>query len=132
MKNTLLLFVLLISFFSYSQTSNLSMIDYVEVLNNNKTEALFYYQNNWEQLRIKAIKQGYIESYNLLETKSTPKTPYSFILITTYKNKALYNASENNFEKLIKQSGGIKLMNHKKPKDFRKVILHNDAVKHWN
>jgi hypothetical protein len=108
------------------------MIDYVEVLNNNKSEALYYYQNNWEQLRIKAIEKGYIKSYLLLETKPTEKTPYHFMLITTYKNNLQYNASETNFNILIRESGGLKLMNDKKPGDFRKVILHNDAIKHWN
>ncbi|PWH84545.1 hypothetical protein DIS18_01400 [Algibacter marinivivus] len=108
------------------------MIDYVQVLNNNKAEALFYYQNNWEQLRIKAIEKGYIDSYQLLETQPTEETPYSFMLITTYKSKLQYHASEANFNMLIEASDGLKLMNEKQPGDFRKVILHNDAVKHLN
>lgn len=132
MKHIILFAILLSSYTGISQqTTHISMIDYVQVLNENKAEALFYYQNNWQQLRIKALKKGYIESYQLLETKPTTGTPYTFMLITTYKNKAQYEASEKNFQKLIDASNGLKLLNNKKPTAFRKIILHNDAVKHW-
>lgn len=132
MKRIITYFLLIIVSWSYAQTKKLSMIDYVQVLNNNKAEALFYYQNNWERLRIKAIEKGYIDSYQLLETQPTAETPYSFMLITTYKSKLQYHASEANFNMLIEASDGLKLMNDKKPGDFRKVILHNDEVKHLN
>ncbi|WP_298338512.1 hypothetical protein [uncultured Algibacter sp.] len=132
MKKLIVLFFVLITALGFSQTEKISMIDYVEVLNNNKAEALFYYQNNWEQLRIKAVEKGYIDSYQLLETQPTKEAPYSFMLITTYKSKLQYHASEANFNMLIEASEGLKLMNDKKPRDFRKVILHNDAVKHLN
>ena len=132
MKNLLFIVLICFSVSGFTQSEHISMIDYVEVLNNNKAEALFYYQNNWEQLRIKAIEKDYIENYQLLETQPTENTAYSFILITTYKSKLQYYASEANFNKLIEESDGLKLMNEKKPGDFRKVILHNDAVKHWN
>ncbi|WP_245925555.1 hypothetical protein [Algibacter marinivivus] len=132
MKRIITFLLVIIVSWSYAQTEKISMIDYVQVLNNNKAEALFYYQNNWEQLRIKAIEKGYIDSYQLLETQPTEETPYSFMLITTYKSKLQYHASEANFNMLIEASDGLKLMNEKQPGDFRKVILHNDAVKHLN
>ncbi len=72
------------------------MIDYLEVLNNNKEEAFFYYQNNWEQLRLKAIEKRFIDTYQILEIIPTSKAPFSFILMTTYTNKSKYNASESN------------------------------------
>ncbi|WP_244462150.1 hypothetical protein [Wocania ichthyoenteri] len=89
---------------SSQQSTHISMIDYVQILNENKAETLFYYQNNWQQLRIKALEKDYIESYQLLETTPTVKTPYTFMLITTYKNKAQYEASEKNFQELIDAS----------------------------
>ncbi|WP_298551185.1 hypothetical protein [uncultured Algibacter sp.] len=58
--------------------------------------------------------------------------PYRFILITTYKSKLQHHASEANFNMLIEASDGLKLMNEKKPNDFRKAIFHNDKVKHLN
>ncbi|WP_142783634.1 hypothetical protein [Changchengzhania lutea] len=106
------------------------MIDYVQVLNDNNAEALFYYQNNWQALRIQAVEKGYISGYQLLETIPNETSPFSFILITTYKNQDQYNASEDNFQQLIESSDGLKLLNSKKPTDFRKVVMHNDMVKH--
>ncbi|WP_341216455.1 hypothetical protein, partial [uncultured Wocania sp.] len=126
MKKIILLIALL-SFYigSSQQSTHISMIDYVQILNQNKAETLFYYQNNWQQLRIKALEKDYIESYQLLETIPTVKTPYTFILITTYKNKAQYEASEKNFQELIDASNGLKLLNSKKPSEFRKVVFQN-------
>lgn len=132
MKTKLVIYLFCVSFFSFSQTDHISMIDYVQVLNGNKTEALYYYQNNWEQLRKKAKKKNFIESYRLLETKPTEDMPYTFILITTFKNKKQYEFRESNFQTLIDNRGELKLMNDKTPADFRKVIFHNDAVMHWN
>lgn len=133
MKKIILLIALL-SFYigSSQQSTHISMIDYVQILNQNKAETLFYYQNNWQQLRIKALEKDYIESYQLLETIPTVKTPYTFMLITTYKNKTQYEASEKNFQELIDASNGLKLLNSKKPSEFRKVVFQNDTVKHWN
>lgn len=132
MKIKLFICFVCVSFFSFCQTEEVSIIDYVQVVNKNKAETLYYYQNNWEQLRIKALEKGYIKNYNLLETKPTQETPYTFILITTYKNKAQYEASETNFQEIINNSGGLKLLNSKTPPEFRKVILNNDHVIHWN
>ncbi|MFD1615271.1 hypothetical protein [Gelatiniphilus marinus] len=133
MKKPIFITILLSFYFATSQpSSSVSIIDFVQVLNKNKAEALFYYQNNWLQLRIKALEKGYIASYQLLETQPTAKTPYTFMLITTYKNNAQYKASETHFNGLIAASDGLKLLNEKKPNTFRKVILNHDAVKHWH
>ncbi|MCF7561293.1 hypothetical protein L3X39_11660 [Sabulilitoribacter multivorans] len=132
MKKCVFILLVFTSLISFGQTEKVSMIDYVEVLNGNKEEALFYYQNNWEQLRKKAIAKGYIDSHQLLETVPTAETPFTFILITTYKNKRQYDNSETHFQELIEERGELKLLNSKKPPEFRKVILHNDSVLHWN
>ena len=114
------------------ENEHISILNFIEVLNNNKAETLFYYKNNWQQLRIKALEKGYIESYKLLETEPTNKTTYQFILITTYANMDQYNKSEERFQELINKSGGLKLLNKKKPSDFRKLIFANDKVIHLN
>ena len=132
MKQNIFILLTCFAITSYGQTKSISTIDYVQVLNENKSEVLFYYQNNWQQLRIKALEKGYIKSYQLLETIPTKETPYSFILITTYPNSEKHEASEINFQKLIEASDGLKLLNAKKPNEFRKVIQYNEAVKHWN
>lgn len=109
------------------KNEKISTIDFVKIVNNNKKEVVFYYQNNWEVLRKMAIKKGYIDSYQLLETKPTKDAPFSFMLITTYKNKAQFDKREPHFQELIKAKGKLKLLNNKKPREFRKVIFGKDT-----
>jgi len=110
----------------------LTTIEFVQVVNNNKEEALFYFQNNWKVLRDKAIEQNYIHSYQLLETPASDEAPFQIMLITTYQNKAQYDLREDHFQELIKERGGLKLLNDKKPKEFRKSLFSKDMVRHWN
>ena len=109
------------------KNEKISTIDFVKIVNNNKKEVVFYYQNNWEVLRKMAVKKGYIDSYQLLETKPTKDAPFSFMLITTYKNKAQFDKRESHFQELIKAKGKLKLLNNKKPGEFRKVIFGKDT-----
>ena len=106
-----------------------SSIDFVAVINDNYAETLYYYKNNWKVLREAALKKNYIDGYNLLEIEPTDATPYNFILITTYANQEQYNNREAHFEELIKAAGGLKLLNDKKPEDFRAFIHGQDSVK---
>ena len=116
---------------SIAQTNTkISTLDFVQVLNENKDEAIFYYENNWKQLRIRAVEEGYISTFQLLESPLHESEPFQIILMTTYDNVAQYEKSEENFQKLIKEQGGLKLMNDKKPGDFRKVLFSRTNVKH--
>jgi len=118
---------------SYGQANEkITTIEFVEILNNNKNEALFYFQNNWKVLRDKATAKNYIQSYQLLETQKSDDAPFQIILMTTYQNKKQYDQREKHFQELIKQSGGLKLLNDKKPTEFRKSLFSKDSVKHWN
>ena len=113
---------------SFAQkNTKISTIDFVQVINNNKKEVVFYYQNNWEVLRKMAVQKNYIDSYQLLETKPTKEAPFSFMLITTYKNKKQFAKREKHFQELIKAKGALKLLNSKKPGEFRKVIFGKDT-----
>lgn len=108
----------------------ISTMDFVEVLNGNLEETLFYYDKNWKTLRKRAIEKNYILSYELLQTPLTENSSVQVILITTYKNKEQYESREENFRKLIESSGGLKLLNDKKPNEFRKVVFNKEQVKH--
>lgn len=122
----LIIFIFTSSIYSQENTK-ISTLDFVQILNNNKKEVLYYYQNNWEILRKKAIKKNYILSYQLLETTPTNEAPFTFILITTYRNKVQFSKREFHFEELIKANGKLKLLNHKKPAEFRKTIFGKDV-----
>ena len=51
MKKILLLITLAFSYVGFGQIDDrLTTIEFVEVLNNNKKEALYYFNNNWKAI----------------------------------------------------------------------------------
>lgn len=105
----------------------ISSMDFIQVQNGLKAEALYFYQNNWKKLRVAALEKGYIESYLLLQTEPSPDAPFDIVLVTTYPNDAQFQAREENFAELIKARGPVKLLNERKPNEFRKRIFDKDA-----
>ena len=112
--------------------SKISTMDFVQILNENREEALYYFQNNWKALREMAISRGYIHSFDVLETPASADAPFELILITTYKNKEQYDAREEHFRELIDEKGELDLMNDKKPGEFRKTLFNKEDVTHWH
>ena len=112
------------------QNEMISTIDFVEILNSNKAEAQHYYQNNWQELRKMAVNEGYIDSYQLLETPYSEEAPFHMILITTYLNKEQYDKREDHFRELIEKKGELNLLNEKKPSEFRNTVFSKEMVAH--
>ena len=83
------------------EAEKVSTIDFVQILNHNKKEALFYYENNWKVLRDKALEKEYIHSYQLLETPVSADEPFQLMLITTYANEDQHELAEERFDELI-------------------------------
>ena len=118
---------------SYGQQDDkISTIDFVQILNDNKEEAIYYFQNNWKVLRNMAIKKDYIHSFQILEVPISEGDPFQLMLITTYMNEEQYKLREEHFTELIKEKGVLKLMNDKEPADFRKTLFNKEMVRHWN
>ena len=133
MKYLLIVFILSVSTLCYGQQNErISTIDFVQILNENKSEAVYYFQSNWKVLREAALKKGYIHSFQVLETPFTENAPFHMMLITTYGNKEKYELREENFRELINERGELKLMNAKKPNEFRKTIFSKEVVRHWD
>ena len=133
MRTLLLAILFNICLTSYGQTNEkISTIDFVQIVNNNKEEALYYYQNNWQILRNMAVEKNYIHSYQILEAPFSDTEPFQLMLITTYLNKVQYEQREEHFAELIKEKGELKLMNDKKPNEFRKTLFNKEMVRHWN
>ena len=130
MRTALLLLFTAMTLSSIAQESKLSTIEFVQILNNNKEEAVFYFENNWAALRDRAIENGYISSYQLLETPTSVDQPFQIMLVTTYSNEQQYRDREKHFEQLINTSGGLKLLNDKQPGDFRKSLFSKQRVQH--
>ncbi|WP_394970535.1 hypothetical protein [uncultured Croceitalea sp.] len=128
-----LLFTILLSFCSFAQgqqNDKISTIEFVQIVNSNKEEAIFYFQNNWGILRKMAVERNYIHSYELLETPVSEKGPFQLMLMTTYLNEKQYKLREEHFEALINEKGSLKLLNDKKPSEFRKSLFSKTSIHH--
>ena len=133
MKHLILVFLLSTFTLCFGQQNEaITTIDFVQILNENESEAKYYFQNNWKALRESAIKKDYIISFQMLETPFTNDAPFHLMLITTYKNREQYNLRESNFGELINKMGELKLMNEKKPGEFRKTVFSKELVRHWD
>lgn len=125
--------ILLLSISSFSQQNEkISTIDFVEILNNNYKEATYYFHNNWKVLREMAIEKDYIKSFQVFEAPANEGENFEILLITTYTNLEQYNKREEHFQELIKEKGELKLLNSKKPNEFRKTQFSKEKVKQWN
>ena len=114
------------------ENEKISLMTFIQTLNGNHEEAIFYYQNNRKIIGEMALKKGYIESFQILETPYSEDAPFHIILITTFKNKEEYDNREKGYNELIKEKGHLELMNDKKPDEFRKVLFKKRMVKHLN
>lgn len=130
MKKLFTLLCCLCVYLGNCQNTRVTSVDFVQVLNDNIEETIYYYQNNWKVLRELAIKDDYISSFEFLQTEWTEEQPFHFMLITTYANEEQFEKREENFEKLIEQLDGRKLLNRKQPREFRKILFSKEKSKH--
>ena len=133
MKNLLLSILLVCCTLAYCQQYELiSTLDFVQFINGNTEETHFYHQNNRIKLREAALEMVYIHCYEILETVPNDEAPFHLILVTTYANSNTYKKREDLFGELIEQKGELKLLNGKKPTEFRKNVYNKEMVGHWN
>ena len=132
MRRIIFLILLSICSIGYGQQDDkISTIDFVQILDDNRKETIYYFQNNWKVLRNMALKKGYIDSYQFLEVSVSLDQPFQLMLITTYLNEEQYNLREDHFAELIKENGELKLLNDKKPGEFRKTLFSKEKVRHF-
>jgi hypothetical protein len=133
MKVITLFTICLISFSAFGQSSEkISTMDFIQIQQDYRKEALFFYKNNWKKLREDAIKKGYIDSFLLLETEASEEAPFHIVLITTYLDSKQYQAREKNFAQLMQSSKGPKLLNSVSPEVFRKKLFSKQKVYSFN
>ena len=125
MKLILFFWLLLMAKCCFAQ--EISTIDFVQVLEDNEKEAIYYYKHNWEVLREMAQDKGYIQSYQFLKTEYTEEAPFHLMLVTTYANEKQYEIRELHFAEVIKEKGSLELMNNKKPDEFRRTLFSKEA-----
>ena len=132
LRTAVLVIFLLYSLCCFSQRDErVSVIEFVQVIDNQIEETVFYYENNWKQLREVALARGYIESYQLVEIPYSEELPAHFMLLTNFENQAQYDLAEKNFGELIKERGDLKLLNEKEPNEFKKNIISQVSIKNY-
>lgn len=101
------------------------LMDFVKIKNGKRDEAMFFYENNWKIYREAALKQGIIQSYEIVEIAPNESNQFDLILITRYKNEEQHKNSEKNFEPILKEirPNGAMLKNDLKPDDFRQNLF---------
>lgn len=100
-------------------------IDFVKVVEGRRQEAIYFYENNWKIYRDEALRRGIIDSYELVEASSEKNPDFDLMLVTRYRGKEQHDASEKNFEPILKElrPNGPKLLNSHKPEAFRKNVF---------
>lgn len=111
-----------------SQDDEISTVDFIQIIDDQRDEAIYYYQNNWQILRDQAVEKGFISSYQFYETPFSEEAPFHIILITTYSDRKQYEKREENFGELIKANGPLKLLNDLQPGSFRKTLFSKEEV----
>ena len=123
MKYPLTLLFTLTMLISNGQDQRISTFEFVEILANNREEAVYYFENNWKVLREMALERDYLVSYDLLETNYADDTPFHLVLQTTYANQEQFAQREERFSLLISELGPLNLLNELKPADFRASVF---------
>jgi len=130
MSRLLLVVILFSSTLSFGQgAKTIMIIDFVQIINDKKDEALFFYENNWKVYRALALKKGFINSYRFLTTKRDSAANFDFMLITEYVDSLQFQKSEERFQKIIKDTNpnGPKLLNDLRPSDFRRNLFFKEG-----
>lgn len=109
-----------------------STVDYVQIKKGLEAEALFYYRNNWLQLRKIAKAKGYIDSFAMIETKRSNALPFDLMLITTYTDNEQFDLREKHFRDVMQSLDGLKLLKDKKPEEFRTNWQAQEPLKTQN
>jgi len=114
---------LLLSFSGYAQP--ITVMDFVQVKEEHRAEAFYYYEHNWKLFRDIALKKGFIVSYRLEETVADAAGEFNLILITEYKDSVFFQNSEANISGIINmvRPGGPALLNSLQPDEFRKKLF---------
>ena len=114
-----------------AQNASLTTLEFVEIINDAEAEALFYYQNNWKVLRKQALESEFIIDYKLMQVEPSPEAPFHIVLMTTFADEQQYQDREKNFRELIEAREGLKLLNDKKPAEFRRSVFSKERARSY-
>jgi len=106
------------------ESGPVAVTELVKILGGNRSEAVFYFRNNWKVLREEALKRGLVESFEMQVAEPGQEGEFEIVLITRFKDRAQHAAAEDNFRKLIKElrPEGPMLVSAMKPDEFRRSV----------
>jgi len=102
-----------------------TIIEFVKFKNGNAKQAEYYYENNWKPYREEAKKRNVIASFDMLPADKESAGAFDLILITRYRGKEQFDASEKGFEPILKalRPNGPALLDALKPDEFRETVF---------
>ena len=76
MKHLLLIIILPCSVLCYSQKkAEITVLEYVEIVDGNSSEALYDFHNNWKELRKKGLGNGDFSEHKIWEVEKSKNAP---------------------------------------------------------
>ncbi len=102
-----------------------TIVEFVKFKNGNAKQAEYYYENNWKIFREEAKKRNVIVSFDMLPADKESAGAFDLILITRYRGKEQFDASEKGFEPILKalRPNGPALLDALKPDEFRETVF---------
>jgi len=102
-----------------------TIIEFVKFKNGNAKQAQYFYENNWKLFREAAKKENVIASFDMLPADPEAAGAFDLMLITRYRGKEQFDASEKAFEPILKalRPNGPALLDGLKPEEFRETVF---------
>ncbi|MEZ5422074.1 MAG: TlpA family protein disulfide reductase [Pyrinomonadaceae bacterium] len=102
-----------------------TIVEFVKFKSGNAKQAEYYYENNWKLFREEAKKRNVIMSFDMLPADKESAGAFDLILITRYRGKEQFDASEKGFEPILKalRPNGPALLDALKPDEFRETVF---------
>ncbi|HMM79547.1 MAG TPA: TlpA disulfide reductase family protein [Pyrinomonadaceae bacterium] len=102
-----------------------TIIEFVKFKNGNSKQAEYFYENNWKLYREEAKKRNVIASFEMLPADAEAAGAFDLMLITRYRGKEQFDASEKGFEPILKalRPNGPALLDAVKPDEFRETVF---------
>ena len=112
------------------QAQTVSSVDIVKVDARYQKEAEFFYRENWQAFRKKAMEKNVISGFEMMQTPTDSTGHYTLILITRYQDSVYYHSREKNFEPIMKSisPNGPKMLNNIDRKQFLQYVDGFDAT----
>jgi hypothetical protein len=119
-----------LSFWENTFAQKYATVDIIKVKAKYEKEAMYFYTENWQAFRKKALTEKVISGYEFLKTETDTTEHFHLILITEYPDSLKFHNQEANFRPIMQSisPNGPKLLNDKPIKEIVQYLQGYDAV----